>query len=110
MFAFCSHCRGFCFLSQGECCQKSVVEQPFGLGAGDHFSAPSARDFQPHRFSALPICTATRPMRQYGLKSQALTMPASSAVSIRGLSKQYGKLKAVNNLHLDVAPGGNVSI
>ena len=32
-------------------------------------------------------------------------MPASSAVSIRGLSKQYGKLKAVNNLHLDVAPG-----
>jgi ABC-2 type transport system ATP-binding protein len=32
-------------------------------------------------------------------------MPAASAVSIRGLSKQYGKLIAVNNLHLDVAPG-----
>jgi ABC-2 type transport system ATP-binding protein len=32
-------------------------------------------------------------------------MPAASAVSIRGLSKQYGKLRAVNNLHLDVAPG-----
>jgi len=32
-------------------------------------------------------------------------MPASSAVSIRGLTKQYGKLTAVKNLNLDVAPG-----
>jgi ABC-2 type transport system ATP-binding protein len=32
-------------------------------------------------------------------------MPDASAVSIRGLTKQYGKLIAVNNLHLDVAPG-----
>src|SRR5260370_28112037 len=27
------------------------------------------------------------------------------AVSIRGLTKRYGKLMAVNGLHLDVAPG-----
>ncbi|MGA2195892.1 MAG: ABC transporter ATP-binding protein [Bryobacteraceae bacterium] len=32
-------------------------------------------------------------------------MPDAAAVSIRGLTKQYGKLIAVNNLHLDVAPG-----
>jgi ABC-2 type transport system ATP-binding protein len=32
-------------------------------------------------------------------------MPVALAVSIRGLTKRYGKLIAVNNLDLDVAPG-----
>ncbi len=32
-------------------------------------------------------------------------MPDAAAVSFRGLTKWYGKLTAVNNLHLDVAPG-----
>jgi len=32
-------------------------------------------------------------------------MPAAPAVSIRALTKQYGKLLAVNDLHFDVAPG-----
>jgi ABC-2 type transport system ATP-binding protein len=31
--------------------------------------------------------------------------PEQPAVSIRGLTKRYGKLTAVNDLHLDVAPG-----
>ncbi|MBZ5621514.1 MAG: ABC transporter ATP-binding protein [Acidobacteriia bacterium] len=32
-------------------------------------------------------------------------MPDVAAVSIRGITKQYGKLRAVNNLNLEVAPG-----
>src|SRR5258707_12489759 len=32
-------------------------------------------------------------------------MPDVPAVSIRGLTKRYGKLTAVNNLNLEVAPG-----
>src|SRR5256885_1137142 len=32
-------------------------------------------------------------------------MPDAAAVSIRGLTKQYGKLTAVSNLNLEVAPG-----
>src|SRR4051794_24039813 len=33
------------------------------------------------------------------------TMPDSTAVSIRGLTKRYGKLTAVNDLNLEVATG-----
>ena len=32
-------------------------------------------------------------------------MSNGAAVSIRGITKQYGTLKAVNRLHLEVAPG-----
>src|SRR5947207_14299863 len=32
-------------------------------------------------------------------------MPGVPAVSIRGLTKRYGKLTAVSNLNLEVAPG-----
>ena len=32
-------------------------------------------------------------------------MTTDSVISIRGITKRYGSLQAVNNLHLDVAPG-----
>jgi ABC-2 type transport system ATP-binding protein len=32
-------------------------------------------------------------------------MPDVAAISIRGITKQYGRLRAVNNLHLEVTQG-----
>src|SRR4051812_49246618 len=33
------------------------------------------------------------------------SVPADSVISIRGITKSYGTLLAVNDLHLEVAPG-----
>ena len=45
------------------------------------------------------------PVRHYGTESHSVKMSDVAAVSIRGLTKQYGNLTAVTDLQLEVPPG-----